>query len=125
MSLIDCSKVYVKSINEIIGKGAFAFKNIKKGELVEYGIMSIVKCDGNINSNVFTWSTDRTVWAIGSGCSTFYNTSKVPNCIMKRYFDENRFEIYVLKDIKKDEELTHKYRSLEWRDAFSELNKIL
>ncbi len=44
---------------------------------------------------------------------------------MKRFFKENRFEIYAVRDIKKDEELTHTYKSLEWREVFSELNTIL
>ena len=32
---------------------------------------------------------------------------------------------YPLKDIKKDEELTHKYKSLEWRECFEDLRNIL
>ena len=44
---------------------------------------------------------------------------------MKRFFDEDRFEIYARRDIEKDEELTHTYISLEWRECFSDLNKIV
>jgi hypothetical protein len=47
------------------------------------------------------------------------------NTEMKRYFDEDRFEIIALRDIEKDEELTHTYISLEWRECFSDLNKIV
>ena len=35
------------------------------------------------------------------------------------------FEIYAIRDIKEGEELTHKYKSLEWRECFTELNKFL
>jgi len=65
--------------------------------------------------------------AFTSGCATYYNTAKKgnSNTIMKRFFKENRFEIYAVRDIKKDEELTHTYKSLEWREVFSELNTIL
>ena len=49
----------------------------------------------------------------------FYNTSAdAPNCVMFRYFDQDRFECYAIRPIKKGEELTHRYRSLMWRKAF-------
>ena len=81
--------------------------------------------DGNDCPYVFTWSDDRTKWALCSGYATFYNTSKTPNTKMERDFVNNTFEIYALKDIAKDEELTHTYRSLGWRKCFSELNENL
>ena len=123
MSLIDCSKVIVKDAG-IKGFGAFANQNIKKGELIEYGIVRRVECNGNKNPYVFTWSDDRTIWAYPSGCLTFYNASKNPNCIVNRFFNEDRFEVYALNDINKGEELLHKYKSLEWREAFEDLRNI-
>jgi SET domain-containing protein len=42
---------------------------------------------------------------------------------MIRYFDEDRFEIYALRDIQAGEELTHTYRSLKWRKVFVEQAK--
>ena len=118
---VDCSNVYVKE-KPGMGDGAYAKRDIKMGELVEKGIVRIVDLDGNKNQYVFTWSEDRTVWAIGSGCATFYNTSRDnPNTKMVRFFDECRFEIYALRDIKKDEELTHRYRSIDWRTCFKDL----
>ena len=77
------------------------------------------------NPYLFTWSDNRDVWAYASGCATFYNPSKQPNVKMYRYFDEDRFTIIALQDIKKGDELMHTYRSLEWRECFKELNKIL
>tara|TARA_R110002073_G_scaffold18246_1_gene67813 strand:- start:2341 stop:2481 length:141 start_codon:yes stop_codon:yes gene_type:complete len=44
---------------------------------------------------------------------------------MVRYFDEDRFEIYATKDIVIGDELTHTYKSLEWREAFIPLCKKL
>ena len=44
---------------------------------------------------------------------------------MDRNYENNSFEIYAIKDIKKDEQLTHKYKSLEWRECFQELNEAL
>uniref|UniRef100_A0A6C0CY11 SET domain-containing protein n=1 Tax=viral metagenome TaxID=1070528 RepID=A0A6C0CY11_9ZZZZ len=44
---------------------------------------------------------------------------------MDRDFENDTFIIYALKDISKDEELTHKYRSLDWRKCFNDLNTSL
>jgi len=78
---------------------------------------------------IFTWSTEipNKTWGMGSGCAPFYNTAKEgdANTKMVRYFDEDRFEIFATRDIKKDEELLHTYISLKWRTCFSDLNKIV
>ena len=123
MSLIECNKVMVQS-TETKGLGAFASINIKKGDLVEKGVMKRIDLDGNDNPYLFTWSEDRTIWAYGSGCATFYNTSRDPNTKMIRNYNNDTFEIYANKDIQRGEELTHTYKSLEWRDAFEDLRKI-
>ena len=120
---VDCSKVYTTKNDH--GHGVFARVNLKEGELIEKGIARVIPVDGNDCPYVFTWSDDRTKWAVCSGYSTFYNTSKTPNTKMNRNFVNNTFEIYALKDITKDEELTHTYRSLGWRKCFSELNENL
>lgn len=118
---VDCSKVCVRE-KPGMGDASYAKCDILMGELVEKGIVRIIDIDGNNNQHVFTWSEDRTVWAIGSGCSTFYNTSRNnPNTRMIRYFNECRFEIYALRDIKKGEELTHTYKSIDWRTCFKDL----
>lgn len=133
--MVDCSKVYVttskfSTINNIF-YGVFAKVNIRKGELVENGLMRRLSddnnrgFDGTKNSFVFTWSDNKPnyTWAFGSGCSTFYNTGleSQTNVSMVRNFDDDRFEIYAIKDIKSGDELTHTYKSLQWRDAFTTL----
>jgi SET domain-containing protein len=123
MSLVICNKVIVKTVQEK-GLGAFASQNIEKGALVERGIIKRINNDGDKNPHLFSWSEDRTIWGFGSGCSTFYNTSRDPNTKMIRYFDEDRFEIFALRDIKEGEELTHLYKSLEWRTVFKDLRDI-
>lgn len=139
MSIVDCSKVYVQistfSTPNNKFHGAFAKVDIKKGELVEKGLMRRLSCannkvfDGMKNPFVFTWSDDKPnyTWAFGSGCSTFYNSGleSETNTHMIRFFDEDRFEIYATKDIKAGDELTHTYKSLEWRDVFVPLYKDL
>lgn len=76
------------------------------GELVEKGTMRRLPdgFDGNTCPYIFTWSNERPnkVWAMGSGCSAYYNTNKkeVANTEMKRFFDEDRFEIYATRKLK-------------------------
>ena len=124
MSLINCSKVIVKNTNTM-GLGAFANQNIKRDDLIERGVVRRIDTDGHKSPYLFTWSEDRTVWAFGSGCSTFYNTSLDPNTRFERNYMADTFEIYAIRDIKVGEELTHKYKSLEWRECFQELNETL
>ena len=124
MSLVDCSKVIVKNTNTM-GLGAFANQNIKRGDLIEKGVVRRIDTDGHKSPYLFTWSEDRTVWAFASGCATFYNTSLDPNTRFVRNYITDTFEIYAIRDIKVGEELTHKYKSLEWRECFQELNKTL
>lgn len=135
-SKVWCENVYVTKSsysNEATGDfdGAFARVAFSSGDLVERGIMRRLPTgfDGNTCPYIFTWSNERPnhVWAMGSGCSPFYNTNKegAANTRMVRYFDEDRFEIFATRDIRAGEELTHTYISLQWRECFSELNKIL
>jgi len=117
---MDSSKAIVKP-DAFGGQGAFAACDIKKGELVEYGIARRLPLNGHESPYVFTWSDDRTVWACCGGAAMFYNTHPSnPNTEMTRFFNEDRFEIYALRDIKEGEELTHTYRSLKWRKCFVE-----
>ena len=124
MSLIDCSKVIVKNTNTM-GLGAFANQNIKRDDLIERGVVRRIDTDGHKSPYLFTWSEDRTVWAFASGCATFYNTNLDPNTRFERNYIADTFEIYAIRDIKEGEELTHKYKSLEWRECFQELNETL
>ena len=136
---IDCSRVYVTqssfSTPDNKFKGAFANQDISKGELVEKGLVRRLsdntnkQFDGMNNPYVVTWSDDvpNYTWGFFSGCATFYNSDKEDksNTNMVRYFDEDRFEIYAKNDIKKGEELTHTYKSLEWRTVVKPLSNYL
>ena len=124
MSLVECDKIIVKE-TEDKGLGAFTKVKILKNFLVEKGVIRRIDYDGNQNPYLFTWSVNKDVWGFASGCATFYNTSLQPNCVMNRDFENNVFSIYSLKNIEKDEELTHLYRSLQWRTCFKDLNTHL
>ena len=126
MSFVECGKVTVYHSNyKNAGLGAFAKEDVEKGDIVERGVARVIQCDGNKDPYLFTWSEDRTKWAFCSGCAPFYNTSLTPNTRMERDFENNTFVIYAQMDITKGDELTHTYRSLKWRNCFSELNTTL
>ena len=120
--LVQCSKVFVATSSDK-GAGAFAACDMSEGEVVERGIVRRLPAtfDGNASPYVFSWSEDRTVWAVGSGCSTFYNCSETPNTKMRRDFENDTFEVTALQPISKGEELTHVYKSLQWRGCFADL----
>lgn len=123
--LVDCSKVYLQH-DAFGGVGAFAAVPIKKGEIVERGVVRRLPVDGNHCPYVFTWSEDRSVWATGSGCSVFYNASLDgnENTEMMRFFEEDRFEVFATRDIQQDEEVTHLYKSIDWRECFKDLKSL-
>ena len=72
---VNCRAVIVRSSK--FGDGAFAARDIKQGECIEWGIVRRLPpgFDGNAAEYVFTWSDDRTVWAITSGTAAFLNTA--------------------------------------------------
>ena len=120
--LVQCDNVFVATSTDK-GVGVFAANDISAGQIVERGIVRRLPTgfDGNTSPYVFTWSDDRTVWAIGSGCSTFYNCSDTPNVKMHRDYETDTFKITALNPISTGEELTHVYKSLKWRQCFTDL----
>ena len=56
---VDCSRVYVKKTK--FGDGSFAAVAIKKGDLVESGIVRRIPVDGNKSEYVFTWYVARSI----------------------------------------------------------------
>ncbi len=118
MNLVDCSKVIVKECK--YGVGAFAAVDIRKDELVEKGLIRRIEVDPNDNQYVFSWNEDNTIWAVASGCLTFYNHSENPNTKVIKNFEEDTIEVIAIRDIKKGEELTHLYKG-RWRKCFKDL----
>ena len=116
---IDCSKVYIDK--GPLGLGVFAKQDLKDGELIERGLLEIIKeVDGNINPHLFTWSDDRKTWASGSGCLPYYNHTDEPNIIKQSDLVNNTMEIIALKDIPKGTELRNTYFSKKWRKCFQD-----
>ena len=55
----------------------------------------------------------------------FESSIKDKNVNMERDFINNTFKIIANRDIQKDEELLHTYKSLQWRECFTEIKNIL
>jgi len=116
---MDCTKVYIDK--GPLGLGVFAKQDLKEGELIERGLLEIIKeVDGNINPHLFTWSDDRNTWASGSGCLPYYNHTDEPNIIKQSDLVNNTMEIIALKDIPKGTELRNTYFSKKWRSCFQD-----
>ncbi len=116
-SYIDCNKVFIDTCE--LGLGVFASRNIRQGEVVEYGLMIPLKnVDGNENPHLHTWSDDRKTWASSSGCLAYYNHSDDPNVQKWGDLKQNTMTVVALKNIRKGTELRSKYMSKPWRKCF-------
>jgi len=118
---IDCDKVYIDDSQ--FGFGVFTSQHIKKGDIVEIGVMvRLDNVDGNENPHLFTWSDDRKTWALGSGCLPFYNhTDSDPNVKKIGDLKNDTMVVVALRDIEKGEELLSTYYSAKWRKCFKDL----
>tara|TARA_R110000868_G_scaffold378996_1_gene644670 strand:- start:4126 stop:4497 length:372 start_codon:yes stop_codon:yes gene_type:complete len=118
---IDCDKVYIDDSQ--FGFGVFTSQHIKKGDIVEIGVMvRLDNVDGNENPHLFTWSDDRKIWALGSGCLPFYNhTDSDPNVKKIGDLKNDTMVVVALRDIEKGKELLSTYYSAKWRKCFKDL----
>lgn len=113
---MDNKKVKVRSTRKY-GRGVFAIKDIRKGEV-------IASFDGQILDDDFEpWTEDlynhaiqfeKAKWRDSKGIARLVNHSCDPNCGIKRLFD-----IVAMRPIKKGEQLTWDYEMTEknpdWR----------
>jgi len=115
--LLASDKVYV-SKSEILnaGRGVYAKRDIKKGEIIERcPIIEVSKHDtSNLKESVlvtyffyFGKNKERIAMALGFG--SIYNHTDKPNAIYKIKPKEKIIDFIALTDIKKDEELTFNY----------------
>ena len=125
--MVDCSNVYVTTSTVCDGLGAFSKIEFQVDDVIETGISLILNnTNGHENPHVFTWSDTipNTSWAMTSGCATFYNSSNSPNVKMLRDFTNNTYKFVALRNIKKDEELLHTYKSIRWRKCFDAIKDL-
>jgi hypothetical protein len=119
------SKIILLKHYKLNGYGVFATDDIKSGDIIEWGLQRKINNLNGFNCPyVFTWNScgkkldNNNIWASGSGNAIFYNSSLDPNTIMYRFYNDYFYIIKAVKDIKKDDELTHYYLSSNWRDCF-------
>ena len=108
--------------------GNFAAKDFRKGECIDWGIAVVLNgYDINKTDALYTWSSwDRKSAAALSGPALFYNTmGDASNMRCVPYHKEKRYENYALRDIKKGEEITMRYDSMNWREAMKEVKSIV
>jgi hypothetical protein len=116
-SRVVCADIEVRE--SPFGLGCFAKRDFKKGEIIEKGIMTPMEgVDGNVHSHMFSWSDDKKLFAVGSGCLPFYNHSDEPNIIKIGDLTHNTMVIETLRDVSKGEELRNRYISKAWRGCF-------
>ena len=98
------------------GRGVFASKDIKKGELIEEcPVLELIgeaeklkKMGSELYSYYFLWpKMPDSVIALGYG--SIYNHSYNPNATYKKNIEEKSIDFIAIQDIKKDEEITVNY----------------
>ena len=100
------------------GRGVFAGRNIKKGEIIERcPIIEIPKYDssslseGILVTYIFYFGKDKKRLAIALGFGSIYNHAYIPNAKFRIKQKDTVIDFVALKNIKKDEEITVNYYS--------------
>ncbi|MCH2185410.1 hypothetical protein MK280_06010 [Myxococcota bacterium] len=108
--------------------GVFARQNLKKGEVIEWGVATLIPgIDVRSNDHLFTWdSLKKDTAATVSGCGLYYNTlGDASNARCVPYHAEKRFEVYALREIRSGEELTFRYDSMNYREGMAKVKDIV
>jgi SET domain-containing protein len=100
------------------GRGVFATRNIKQGEIIETSPVLVIPVDEMISINKTTlhqyhydWAPNEKVGgAIGLGLLSLYNHSASPNATFFKDYNNNTISILACRDIAKTEEVFIDYR---------------
>jgi len=107
--------IYVKDTQKY-GRGMYASRDIKKGELIE--VSPVIISPKNewkhlektvMSDYCFHWGEKGDDTAIVLGYGSLFNHSYSPNCIYYSNEKNSIMEFYSIVDIKKDEEITVNY----------------
>lgn len=109
------SKVYVSNSHILnSGRGVFASKNIKKGEVIEVApilvleFTDLVETRWNLLFEYYFWMDDFVALVLGYG--SLYNHSKDPNCKYDINRKDKTITFTAIKNIKKDCEIYCNYK---------------
>ena len=116
--LLVSDKVYVSSSKIInAGRGVYAKRNIKKGEIIETCPIILVskydtsKLEESILVTYFFYTgKKKEELAVALGFGSIYNHSYRPNAKYKINRTKKLLEFTALRNIKKDEEITFNYK---------------
>ena len=107
--------VYVADAGEK-GRGMFASRLIKKGELIERSPVIVVPAEQSklidqtrIYNYYYAWTPNDDGIAIALGYGSIYNHAYKPNAVFDRCFDKGVVEFYALRDIQIGEEILTNY----------------
>lgn len=122
--LLPSEKIYIsKSKISNAGRGVYASRVIKKGEIIEKcPVIQVSQNDmANLNESIlvtyffyFGKHNKRLLVALGFG--SIYNHADSPNAKYKIKPKENIMEFIALDEIKKDDEITLHYNSMNSKD---------
>lgn len=108
-------KVYIKDTLDK-GRGVFAAKDIKKGDIIEICPLIVLpeKDDpyiekSNLSAYWLRWGEDGKKIAIMLGFGSIYNHAYKPNSELCEDFEKDVITFIALQDIAKDEEITYNY----------------
>jgi SET domain-containing protein len=98
------------------GRGVFARRSIRKGELIERSPVIVIPreqwttIEQTILSNyVFDWGESEEDAAVALGCVSIYNHSYAPNAELTECLDDAIIEVSALRDIGEGEEILVNY----------------
>ncbi|WP_027724055.1 SET domain-containing protein [Tuberibacillus calidus] len=98
------------------GRGVFARRDIKKGELIHVAPVIVIKAeefpliDKTVLSNyVFHWSQTNGDCALALGYGSLFNHSYTPNAIVKIDTEKKTINFIAYRDIKEGEEIFINY----------------
>ncbi|MEK7525986.1 MAG: SET domain-containing protein [Patescibacteria group bacterium] len=108
-------KVEIKRISKTKGRGVYAMKNFKAGEIIEKcPVLKLTPrerkwCEKTIMATyIYPWRSTRSA-AVVFGYGSIYNHSFEPNADWKQNFRDNTMTYRAIKSIKKGEEILINY----------------
>lgn len=118
------AKIAWREISEEKGRGVFALKNIKKGEIIETAPVVPVSKDSVVQNGdapdgyLLDWdgNYENEEYCMPLGYIMMYNHSDTPNMWLDQDYDKYTMKAIALRDIKAGEELSWDYNCELWFD---------
>ena len=113
--------IEIKDAGEV-GLGAFALRDIKSGTLIETNIG--LRTPGSLSSSVYERyrfpfydeNNELIAHYLLLGAGSIYNHSDTPNIEWKQTSDHPIYKFYTISDVKKGDQLLHKYNKGYWKN---------